>query len=162
MAAVARGERAAFQSLYERHESHVFRFIARYTGNRDVDDVFQETWVRVARHAGRFDPSRRFTTWLFQIAVNLCRDWHRRQRPTEEVGDLRASGDGPEARALALDAGRLLARLPEAQRAVLVLRYYHDLSEAEIAEVLEIPAGTVKSRAHAAVARLRALVEPHA
>jgi RNA polymerase sigma-70 factor (ECF subfamily) len=58
-----------------------------------------------------------------------------------------------------LDARRQLAHLPEAQRAVLVLRYYHDLSETEISEVLEIPPGTVKSRAHAAVARLRALVE---
>jgi RNA polymerase sigma-70 factor (ECF subfamily) len=159
MVAVAHGERAAFRSLYDRHERAVFRFIARYTGDRDVDDLVQDTWVRVVRHAGRFDPGRRFTTWLFQIAVNLCHDWHRRQRPTEPVGEAPAAGDGSAMREAVVDARRLLAQLPEAQRAVLVLRYFHDLSETEISEVLEIPPGTVKSGAHAAVARLRALVE---
>jgi RNA polymerase sigma-70 factor (ECF subfamily) len=159
MVAVAHGERAAFRSLYDRYESAVYRFIARYTGDRDVDDLVQETWVRVVRHAGRFDPSRRFTTWLFQIAVNLCRDWHRRQRPTEAVGEVPAAADGAATREAVIDARRLLAHLPEAQRAVLVLRYFHDLSETEISEVLEIPPGTVKSRAHAAVTRLRALVD---
>jgi RNA polymerase sigma-70 factor (ECF subfamily) len=159
MEAVAHGERDAFRSLYDRHERGVVRFIARYTGDRDVDDLAQETWVRIARHAGRFDPSRRFTTWLFQIAVNLCRDWYRRQHTSEDVGEIPAPGDERAAREAAVDARRLLAHLPEAQRVVLVLRYYHDLSEAEIAQVLEIPPGTVKSRAHAAIARLRTFIE---
>jgi RNA polymerase sigma-70 factor (ECF subfamily) len=114
---------------------------------------------RVVRHADRYDATRRFSTWLFEIAVNLCRDWQR--RPPEP----RAREDEPAAAELersdaALDAAQLLARLPDAQREVVVLRYYQDLSEDEVAEILDIPKGTVKSRMHQAIARLAQLVQP--
>jgi hypothetical protein len=84
-----------------------------------------------ASHARRraFDPRRRFSTWLFQIAVNLCRDWHRRPPPEPHDPDT-LDGVAPDAHArsgAALDAERLLAALPEPQRAAVLLRYYHDL-----------------------------------
>jgi RNA polymerase sigma-70 factor (ECF subfamily) len=135
--------------------------VARYTGGRDTDDIVQETWLRVARAAPRFDPRRRFTTWCFQIAVNLCHDWFRRtQRAPEPTSDPQGVAASHTTRVDAgLDAAGLLAALPEKQRAVLLLRFYQDLSEAEIAEILDVPPGTVKSRMHGAMARLRALVE---
>ena len=96
IAAVARGDQQALAELLRRWEAPLHRFIARQTGERDVDDLHQETWMRVVRAAPRFDPGRRFSTWLFQIAVNLCRDWHRRrppepQRITEAVALLKAA-----------------------------------------------------------------------
>jgi RNA polymerase sigma-70 factor (ECF subfamily) len=153
---LARGDEAALAELLRRWERPLSAFLYRHTGGRDVDDLYQETWIRVVRHAGRFDRGKRFSTWLFQIAVNLCRDWHRRRGPESfakeggEAGSL-ASIARTEA---SVDAARLLALLPEAQREVVVLRYYHDLGEAEVADILGCPRGTVKSRMHNALAKL--------
>ena len=160
MRAVAAGDERALETLCGRWERPLHQFLARYTGGRDVDDLYQETWLRVVRAADRFDPTRRFSTWLFQIAINLTRDWQRRP-PPEPVDPMTldvttAVAPSPDA---ALDAQRLLAALPEAQRAVVVLRYYHDLGEEQVAEILGCPRGTVKSRLHQALARLTALAK---
>src|SRR6059036_4091916 len=158
IAAVASGDGRRLEELCRRWERPLYQLIARHTGGRDVEDLYQETWLRVVRAARRFDPGCRFSTWLFQIAVNLCRDWHRRPppEPVEPDDNLASTSDAPEAR---IDARRLLAALPEAQRTVLLLRYYHGLSEEEAAEVLGCPRGTVKSRLHAARERLGRLAE---
>ena len=159
VARVADGDEPALRELLRRYDRPLASFLYRRTGGRDVEDLYQETWLRVVRSAQRFDQRRRFSTWLFQIAVNLCRDWHRRPPP-----EPRPVADEPSAATLerseaALDAAQLLARLPDAQREVIVLRYYHDLSEDETAAILDIPKGTVKSRLHHAIARLMELVE---
>jgi len=161
MVAVARGDAGALQELCRRYGRPLYRFLARQTGGRDAEDLYQETWLRVVRAAARFAPERRFSTWLFQIGLNLARDWHRR-RPPEPVdpATLSATAAGPGGLAAAeagLDARRLLAALPEAQRSAVILRYYHDLSEEEVAGILGCPRGTVKSRLHHAMARLLAL-----
>jgi RNA polymerase sigma-70 factor (ECF subfamily) len=157
IAAVAGGDETALAALYRHYERPLHAFLTRYTGGRDVDDLVQETWLRVVRAAGRFDPARRFSTWLFQIALNLARDWRRRP-PLDPVapehGARRSAPDGIAAREAGIDAQRLLAALPEAQRAVVILRHFHDLGEDEVAAILEIPRGTVKSRLHHAMARL--------
>src|SRR5215468_5677996 len=146
--AVAAGDEESLRQLMQRWERPLFRFIARNTGGRDVEDLYQETWLRVVRAASRFDPKRRFSTWLFQIAVNLCHDWHRRPPPEPAAPDVDvpAPDGGSAATERALDAERLLAALPEQQRSVVILRCYHDLPEAEVAEILGCPQGTVKSR----------------
>jgi RNA polymerase sigma-70 factor (ECF subfamily) len=161
IAAVAAGGAQAVGELCRRYERPLHHLLHRYTAGRDVEDLYQETWLRVVRAAPRFEPGRRFSTWLFQIALNLARDWRRRPPPDPvDPGtlDLPASGTDSLTRAeAALDAERLLAGLPEAQRSALILRYYHDLGEDEVAEILGCPRGTVKSRLHAAVARLTEL-----
>ena len=155
IAAVARGDDAALGELTRRWERPLFQFIHRHTGGRDVDDLYQETWLRAVRAAPRFDPQRRFSTWLFQIAVNLCRDWHRKPRPDPvDPADLDRMPAGQRATDARIDAERLLAALPEPQRTVVVLRYFHDLGEDEMAEILGCPRGTVKSRLHHALRRL--------
>ncbi|MDX2166698.1 MAG: sigma-70 family RNA polymerase sigma factor [Deltaproteobacteria bacterium] len=156
VARLAEGEEAALRVLLQRWQRPLANFLHRQTGGRDVEDLYQEVWMRVVGAAPRFDVGRRFSTWLFQIAVNLCRDWHRRHaaRPDRESEAEGVHLDNHEA---ALDAAALLARLPEAQREVVVLRFFHDLSEDEMASILEIPRGTVKSRLHNALARLNAL-----
>jgi len=160
VARVAAGDEEALRGLLVRYEKPLSHFLHRYTGGRDVEDLYQETWLRVVRGAERFDVERRFSTWLFQIAVNLCRDWHR--RPPPEVAS--PGRDEPGAATLersdaGLDAERLLAALDEGQRAVVLLRFYHDLTEAQVAETLEIPVGTVKSRVHNALRKMSDLVK---
>lgn len=158
VARLAEGEEAALAELLRRYQTPLSHFIYRQTGGRDVEDLFQETWIRVARSAGRFDPAKRFSTWLFQIAVNLCRDWHRRRPPEPSTTSAPAPVTGTAHVEARIDAARLLATLPELQREVVVLRYYQDLSEEEVARIVGCPKGTVKSRLHNALAQLAALV----
>jgi len=161
MTRVQAGDEAALGELLERWRSRLYAFLWRRAGDA-ADDLFQETWIRVVRAAGRFDPERRFSTWLFQIANNLCRDRARRSAVAEGYRDavreeLRADPRRLETPALdlRLDMHRRIHALPERLREVLLLRYYHQLSEAEIAEVAGVPRGTVKSRLHHAVRALR-------
>jgi RNA polymerase sigma-70 factor (ECF subfamily) len=157
MVQVQTGSERALEQLVERWRSPLFGFVLRRSGPADADDLFQETWIRVARGRRSFDPSRRFSTWLFQIANNLCRDRFRRRAVAARRRGALALGPAPTPvdPALGIDLARRLAALPDRLREVLVLRYYRDLGEREIAECLGIPPGTVKSRLHAAVRALR-------
>src|SRR3989304_10615990 len=94
---LADGDEAALAELLRRYQRPLSHFLHRHLGGRDVEDLYQETWLRVFRHAARFDPAKRFSTWLFQIAINLCRDWHRRPRP-DPVPQLPETGDAGELR----------------------------------------------------------------
>ena len=163
MARVAAGDEGALEGLLARWRGPLYGFLARRAGEPDADDLFQETWLRVVRYRDRFDPGRRFSTWLFQIANNLCRDRGRRRMVRDRYRRERqaeAQDDPARHRAptvdLGLDLRRRVAALPDKLREVLVLRYYRDLSEKEIARIVGIPQGTVKSRLHAAVKSLRA------
>ena len=163
MVRVARGDGHALRELCERWQLRLHQFLYRYTGGRDSDDLQQETWIRVVRSAAQFDPSRRFSTWMFQIALNLARDWHRKEPVPplaadvlDQLPELAPRLPGVEA---AIDVRRLLATLPDEQRAVIVLRDYHDLPEEEVAHIMGCPRGTVKSRLHHAMAKLSALTK---
>src|SRR5881409_1529401 len=103
IAAVASGDGRGLEELCRRWERPLYQLIARHTGGRDVEDLYQETWLRVVRGGRRFDPRRRFSTWLFQIAVNLCRDWHRRPppEPVDPAGIEEPRGDGRTRRRIA-------------------------------------------------------------
>jgi RNA polymerase sigma-70 factor (ECF subfamily) len=161
MIRVQAGDEDAVTELVTRWRARLYGFLMRRAPDV-ADDLFQETWIRVVRAAERFDPSRRFSTWLFQIANNLCRDRARRraveesyrQTVREEIQHDAGRLDPPPLD-LRLDMHRRVHALPERLREVLLLRYYHRLSEAEIANAVGIPRGTVKSRLHHAVRALR-------
>lgn len=158
---VAGGDGDALRLLVERWDGRLRAFLGRQGGTDDVDDLAQETWLHVVRAAATFDPRRRFSTWLFQIAINCRRDAFRRRRdvplPPERVAGALGGADPAPALDARLDASRLLAALPDDQRSALVLRYYHDLGEEDVAAALGCPRGTVKSRLHHAVRKLVAL-----
>jgi len=151
--------------LFRRYQGPLFGFLVRRCGEAGAaEDLIQETWIRVSRARSSYDPRRRFSTWLFQIANNLCRDRGRR-RAVERRGSesmqqsLAMERPAREAAAdplLRMEMEELLSTLPDRLREVVVLRYHQQLSEAEIARVAGIPRGTVKSRLHAAVRALRA------
>jgi RNA polymerase sigma-70 factor (ECF subfamily) len=159
MAAVASGDETALTALIDRYAASMHAYLLRHSGSReDADDLLQETWVRVARSAKSFDTARRFRSWIYGIATNLARDLFRRRVTKERALRTLATNPPATAGADSADRGELRARiaeLPESMRAVLLLRYYEGMSEAEMAEALEIPRGTVKSRLHAALRELR-------
>ena len=165
MVQVQAGSDDALASLMTRWRGPLYAFLSRRVGDA-ADDIFQETWIRVVRARDRFDPKRRFSTWLFQISNNLCRDRWRRlsargralEAFTHESLATRSNMAEPEVRERDVMRDRVLS-LPERQREVLILRYYEDMSEAEIAETLGIPRGTVKSRLHTATKALRERLE---
>jgi RNA polymerase sigma-70 factor (ECF subfamily) len=163
MERVQRGEVRAFEALFERYRARLFVFLFRRCANATTaEDLLQETWLRVVRGRDGFDPRRRFSTWLFQIANNLCRDRARRQEverrreagAREQVELDPAPSDAQRAESR-MDLERRLAPLPDRLREVLVLRYQRDLGEREVAAILGIPVGTVKSRLHQAIRTLR-------
>jgi len=159
MAAVARGDERALGSLVERHGARIHAHLTRLAGNvADADDLLQETWVRVARGARSYETGRPVRPWLFGIASNLARDLHRRRavRIRAARASVAPERQPPAVRPLEQLALReRVARLPDRFREVVLLRFYEELSEAEMAEALGVPRGTVKSRLHGAIRELK-------
>ncbi len=152
--------------VVERFSKPLFAFIMRMIGDQaTAEDIFQDTWIRVIRNIGTFRGDCRFSTWLFQIALNLCRNQMRRKARRSFVGIEEASNlaDDPEVDGMkilqAQKVRRLVASLPPKMREVIVLRYYHNKTDVEIAEVTGLPPGTVKSRIHRATELLRSKIE---
>lgn len=152
--------------VVERFSKPLFAFIMRMIDDQaTAEDIFQDTWIRVIRNIGTFRGDCRFSTWLFQIALNLCRNQMRRKARRSFVGIEEASNlaDDPEVDGMkilqAQKVRRLVASLPPKMREVIVLRYYHNRTDVEIAEVTGLPPGTVKSRIHRATALLRSKIE---
>lgn len=167
------GEVAALGVLIGRYEKELFHFLVRFAGNRAfAEDLFQETFLQIHQSAKTFDASKRFKPWLFTIAANKARDHLRREKrrrtaplsamvdPNAESGttfvDL-MEADIPLPDMTADDAEiaglvrELADQLPDHLREVLVMAYFHQFAYKEIAAMLSIPLGTVKSRLHAAV-----------
>ena len=129
----------------------------------EAEDAVQEASVRAWRGWADLRDRDRFHAWFSQILVNVCRTRlrQRSKRRTLDVDDFDLEGADPFRAALARDAiGRALASLSQELRMVVVLRYWGELSLAEIADRLRIPIGTVKSRHHAALQALRRRIEP--
>lgn len=164
-----RGDEAAWRALIERHQAAVHAVIWRMLAGRRVhraEDLTQETFVRVLRALPGFDPAGPATlaTWILTIATRLVLNELRRPEPaalTEEPAGARGdrADAGAERHRLAAAIQAAVAALPDAQRAVFVLREYHDLDYSEIAAALELDLGTVKSRLARARCALRARLE---
>ena len=156
------GDSQACARLFDLYNRPLHAFLYRMTGNREsTEDLFQETWIRAVRYSGSFKGRCKFSTWLFQIALNLFRNHHRKMRRREYVSidDAPTLSDSPDVDADRIIAGqrvrKIIASLPVKLRTVIVLRYYHQLNEPEIAEVVSLPLGTVKTRLFRAYKILR-------
>jgi RNA polymerase sigma-70 factor, ECF subfamily len=161
------GDGGAFPVLVQRHRARVFAFVLRLTQDRArAEDVLQETWLRVVRGASAWQPTARFTTWVYTIARNACVDGARREQHraaeslSEEPPDAGAPWSNPERGAGATELRRFLeqaiAALPVEQREVFLLRELAGVPFAEIARVTGAPEPTVKSRMRYALEALRA------
>ena len=169
------GRVEAFEALVRRYRPELLPFLIRFAGGRAAgEDLFQETFLQVHLSADTFDASKRFKPWLFTIGANKARDYlrkNKRQRAlplSATVGGASGGGEGtayvdlmeadvplPDLAASDSEARELVRQvvdeLPDHLKEVLLLAYFQQLAYKEVAEVLGIPLGTVKSRLHAAV-----------
>jgi RNA polymerase sigma-70 factor (ECF subfamily) len=149
------GEQAAFTELMERHENRIYALAWRLMGNRqDALDATQEVFLQLLRKLDRYDSRSAFSTWLYRVATNVCYDLLRRRRrqPGVSLDAEPPAIEDPRAEEpftsveLRPELSRALGELSEEFRSVVVLHDIEQLRYSDIAEVLSIPVGTVKSR----------------
>lgn len=155
---------AAFEQFWQPHRPRVWRLVARLAGNVDLaDDLTQEVSLRAFQGFGTFRSGSSAYTWLYRIAVNVVLRHRERPAPDTVPWDSAAQTPDPSLtpQAAVLQAEirpivwAALERLPDEQRTTIILSVYEGLKYREIAAVLEVPLGTVKSRLHIGMARLR-------
>lgn len=163
---VGSGDRSAFDALYRRYARPVFGLALRRLGDRGrAEDAVQETFASVWRAAGSYKPERGpGAPWLYAVARNAIVDNGRaRREPPVEAPEEVAADEGPADRAesgwVAWRVHRALAELPENERQVIELAYWGGRSQSEIADLLGIPLGTVKTRTRTGLSRLAAVLE---
>jgi RNA polymerase sigma-70 factor (ECF subfamily) len=165
------GDLDSFNQLVLRWERPIYALAYRVIGREeDARDVCQETFLRAFRALNGFKGQAKFSSWLYRIALNLCRDWIRRERrapvaqapegvdiielagestPSESIEDLVAR------REIGRAVARAMAVLPDEQRTAIVLKEYHGLTFQEIADLLDCPLSTVKTRLYQGLTVLR-------
>jgi len=179
MARVAEDDERAFTELVRRFQGRVMNLVSRVLNDRNcADDLAQEVFVRVFVHRRNYRRGSKFSTWLFTIAANLAkneirrrvrrRNWFSLDALTEVLNDsiiqladpTEGSEAGLEREQLQGEVGRAIATVPEKYRLALVLRDIEGLSYEEIAEVLGVPGGTVRSRINRARSMLKRKLQP--
>jgi len=175
------GDLSAFEELFILYRNQVFSLAYRMTGNpTDAEDLCQEVFLQAMRKIGSFQGRSAFSTWLYRVTVNRSKDHLRRKKRSPEVlqigdeqpepkasveSELSGKPGGPEESAVSSEAGQLvraaLVKLPIGLRTPLVLHELEGLEYREIARVLRLPVGTVKSRIFRARARLAEILESH-
>ena len=157
------GDVRAFAELVQRYKDPMYNLAYRMLRDRqEAEDIAQETFLHVFRALSRFQMGERFSPWVYRIATNLCLDKLRRNKgrsvsldapmgPESDVHfQVADPGDGPdlalELSELRDDVQRAVDALPERYRAIVILRHLHDRSYEEIAEIVDLPLGTVKTR----------------
>ncbi len=170
------GKPRAFGHLYERYKSMVYELAYRMTRNREeAEDVLQDTFLKAMRSLHAYRPDYKFSTWLLTIASRLCIDrWraasHREtsldSQPSGTALQVAHPGEAPDEQVFKREIATLveqgMKQVPEDYRIILVLRHRLDLTYEEIASVLGIPLGTVKTRIHRARERLARALSVHA
>ncbi|MHC4527079.1 MAG: RNA polymerase sigma factor [Planctomycetota bacterium] len=175
LARYSAGEEAAFREIVNRYKDGLYAFLRQFFNQQDlVDDVFQETFMQLYTSRESFDTSRPLRPWLFTIAANKAKDALRRQQRTATTAigtiaeaqemsfddvlntltsDTTVPSDELERDETALQVRKIVAAMPENLREILILAYFNKFSYKQMAQILSIPIGTVKSRLHTAVGR---------
>jgi RNA polymerase sigma-70 factor, ECF subfamily len=169
-----RGDPYAFDVLVGRWERKIQGAVYRIMGpEEDARDLCQETFLKAYRALATFKKEARFSSWLYQIALNVCRDRLRRRKSRPQVsldelmegGEIAPAGRGPspldliEARDLSRVVAAAVDSLPQEQREVIVLKEYEGLTFLEIAQALDVPISTVKTRLYRGLGLLRQRLE---
>jgi RNA polymerase sigma-70 factor (ECF subfamily) len=169
------GDEAAFREIVNRYRNSLYAFLRQFLNQPDlVDDVFQETFLQLFTSRESFDQSRPLRPWLFTIAANKAKDALRKAQRTSAVpigtltesedmsfdemlntlsSDTTVPYDEVERNETAARVSEVIGNMPENLREILILAYFNRFSYKQMADILSIPIGTVKSRLHTAVAR---------
>jgi RNA polymerase sigma-70 factor (ECF subfamily) len=152
------GDRGAFAALVERHERRVYNLALRMTGREeDARDATQDAFLTALRKLSSFRGEAAFTTWMHRVTVNACYDLLRKRQRQPVLGlddqeharpEPPPAADPADATSLSIDVQRALLEVPEDFRVVMLLHDVQDLPQDEVAAILGIPVGTVKSRLH--------------
>jgi RNA polymerase sigma-70 factor (ECF subfamily) len=169
------GDVDSFNQLIRRWERPIYALAYRTLGREDdARDVCQETFLRAYRAINGFKGQAKFSSWLYRIALNLCRDWMRRQRRTPvvqmpedvDIAELAAAQGPTESietlvgrREIGRAVAAAMATLPEEQRTAILLKEYHGLTFQEIAEMQGCPLSTVKTRLYQGLSVVRRQLE---
>jgi RNA polymerase sigma-70 factor, ECF subfamily len=159
------GDVAAFRQLVEHWQPRLWRHAWRLTGDEDAAwDAMQEAWIAISGGLRRLAEPAAFSAWAYRIVGHKCCDWlrrHRRQRQLEELygTEVRESYEPEEESERVANLKEAVARLPGPLRAIISLHYEDGFGTAEIATILDVPEGTVKSRLFYARKRLRDFLE---
>ncbi len=159
------GDSKAFEELVARWQPRLWRYARQLTGDHDAAwDAVQNAWMAIIGAIEKLEDQARFRQWAYRIVSHKCTDWRRRQKRERNLSQKHAeqksrSLNQPDVQDETDRVHRALAQLPGDVRALLTLRYLEDFSIAEIAEILSIPRGTVKSRLWHARNRLKEILE---
>jgi RNA polymerase sigma-70 factor (ECF subfamily) len=172
------GDATAFKTLFQRYRGPLFNFLLRRVRDRSrAEELYQDIWTKVIERCEEFRGDSKFSTWLYTIARNRCIDHSRRmkfrsyssldapQRDSDQPPVERVANPGPSTEQLAAGAtlkeriAHAVEELPEDQKEVFLLRQLQGLGFKEIAEVVEVPVNTVKSRMRYALERLQHQLE---
>jgi len=171
----SQGDESAFREIIDRYKNGLYAFLRRFLNRSDlIDDVFQETFIQLFNSRDKFDTSRPLRPWLFTIAANKAKDALRKQQRTAaiSIGTIANSDDMSFGEVLntltsdeevpydqlvvdetAVRVRKIIAKMPDNLREILILAYFHKFSYKQMTEILGIPIGTVKSRLHSAVGK---------
>jgi len=171
----AAGDESAFREIVSRYKNGLYAFLKRFLNDPGlVEDVFQETFLQLFTSRDSFDPGRPLRPWLFTIAANKAKDTLRKshRQPTVQIGPIAESREMTfdevldfltsedkigynelEREETALQVRQTVANMPANLREIIILAYFHKFSYKQMARILSIPIGTVKSRLHTAVGR---------
>jgi len=162
-----KGDSQSFEDLLKRYQGRLYKVIFGWTRNQQLSqDLFQETWFRVIEHKKDFDPKRKFSSWVFQIALNLTRDhWRKEKRaqtdPDSERIELSASETNLEQALIEREQmerlKNALSGLSRIESEVFMLRHFGEMSFQQIAEALGVNLNTALSRMHQACSKLKKL-----
>ena len=163
MQMTAEGSLPAFETLVDRYQKKMLNYFLRMGVNTDGEDLVQETFVKLYRSRLRYRPTAKFSTYLYTIArsvwIDRVRKSDRQSRLKEAMGEEADTQLPAPATEQYLDVREALGLLPERLRSVVVLSVFEGMRYHEIADILEIPEGTVKSRMHTAMNQLRVLLD---
>ncbi|RMD86238.1 MAG: sigma-70 family RNA polymerase sigma factor [Calditrichaeota bacterium] len=175
------GEISAFNTLVWRWQNKIYNFILRYLGNHDeAQDLCQKTFIRVYKNLHRLRDYHKFNSWIYQIALNICRDElkSKKRNHTQSLEDLKEKNNGRESLYNSLESNnilnperdilhndlknvlyRALQAIPEEQRVVIIMKEYDGLKFTEIADILQISVNTAKSRMYYGLSALKKIFD---
>ena len=159
-------DRDAFERLVILYKDRIYNLGYRMLNDRfEAEDIVQETFLRAYKNLDKFDGMHKFSTWIYQIGINLCIDWLRKRKVRASLDAKTYDGEGielyeklpgknpnPESEALLSETQELIHKainsLPRNYKSIVVLRYLHDFSLQEISEIVAMPVTTIKTRIH--------------